>query len=158
MKLHEFVRVARVSTWAKIAVQISNDEAPMPLLTVGFLIIFMHVSCVHFATLKIHSVSQTPTKLWTKDITGSSAQSQRWVLQESCSCLCKLGCKYGACGYQAVWGCAVRKKSGWWWAVWGKVGKLCVCGGVCTCVCVCARIQTYKLLLFSVKKWHKSTA
>ena len=32
----------------------------MPWLTVGLLFIFMHISCVHLATLKIDSVSQTP--------------------------------------------------------------------------------------------------
>ena len=31
----------------------------MPLLTVGLLFIFGHLSYVHLATLKIHSVSQT---------------------------------------------------------------------------------------------------
>ena len=41
---------AKVSSWAKFAVQISKDEAPTPLLTVGLLFIFMHLSCVHLAT------------------------------------------------------------------------------------------------------------
>ena len=59
MKLREFVRVPTVSNWAKFAVQISMDEAPTPLLTVGLLFIFVHLSRVHLATLKIHSVSQT---------------------------------------------------------------------------------------------------
>ena len=59
MKLHEFVRVPTVSDWAKFAVQISKDEAPTPLLTVGLLFIFGHLSRVHLTTLKIHSVSQT---------------------------------------------------------------------------------------------------
>ena len=59
MKLHEFVRVPMVSDWAKFAVQISKDEAPTPLLTVGLLFIFSHLLCVHLATLKIHSVYQT---------------------------------------------------------------------------------------------------
>ena len=59
MKFHEFVRVPTVSDWAKFAVQISKDEAPTPLLTVGLLFIFTHLSRVHLATLKIHSVSQT---------------------------------------------------------------------------------------------------
>ena len=45
---------------AKFAVQISKDEALTPLLTVGLLFIFAHLSRVHLATLKIHSVSQTP--------------------------------------------------------------------------------------------------
>ena len=59
MKLREFVRVPTVSDWAKFAVQISKDEAPTPLLTVGLLFIFGHLSHVHLTTLKIHSVSQT---------------------------------------------------------------------------------------------------
>ena len=60
IKICEFVRVPMVSNWAKFAVQISKDEAPTPLLTVGLLFIFMHLSHVHLAILKIHSVSQTP--------------------------------------------------------------------------------------------------
>ena len=59
MKLHEFVRVPTVSDWAKFAVQISKDEAPTPLLTVGLLFILGHLSRVHLTTLKINSVSQT---------------------------------------------------------------------------------------------------
>ena len=59
MKLHEFVRVPTVSDGDKFAVQISKDEAPTPLLKVGLLFIFSHLSRVHLATLKIHSVSQT---------------------------------------------------------------------------------------------------
>ena len=59
MKLREFVRVPTVSDRAKFAVQISKDEAPTPLLTDGLLFIFGHLLRVHFATLKIHSVSQT---------------------------------------------------------------------------------------------------
>ena len=58
-KLHEFVRVPTVSDWAKFAVQISKDEALMPLLKVGLLFIFGHLLRIHLATLKIHSVSQT---------------------------------------------------------------------------------------------------
>ena len=59
MKLREFVRVPTVSDWAKFAVQISKDEAPMPLLTVRLLFILGHLLRVHLASLKIHSVSQT---------------------------------------------------------------------------------------------------
>ena len=59
MKLREFVRVPMVSDRAKFAVQISKDEALTSLLTVGLLFIFVHLSHVHLATLKIHSVSQT---------------------------------------------------------------------------------------------------
>ena len=60
MKLHEFVRVPTVSDWAKFAVQISKDDALKPLLTVGLLFIFAHLSHVYLAALKIHSVCQTP--------------------------------------------------------------------------------------------------
>ena len=60
MKLHEFVRVPTVSDRAKFAVQISKDEALTPLLTVGHLFIFVHLLCVHLATLKIYSASQIP--------------------------------------------------------------------------------------------------
>ena len=56
MKLCEFVRVPMVNDGAKFAVQILKDEVPKPLLTVGLLFIFVHLSCVHLTTLKIHSV------------------------------------------------------------------------------------------------------
>ena len=88
-----------VSNWAKFAVKISKDEALTPLLTKGFLFISMHLSCVHLATLKIHSVSQTPpnfeqrTSLKVVNNSGNEATSL-----------------------------AVRKKCGRWWAVWGQVG------------------------------------
>ena len=58
LKLREFVRVPTVSNWAKFAVQISKDEALTQMLTAGLLFIFTHLWHVHFATLKIHSVSQ----------------------------------------------------------------------------------------------------
>ena len=58
-KLREFVSMPTVSDWATFAVQISKDEALMPLLRVGLLFIFGHLSRIHLATLKIHSVSQT---------------------------------------------------------------------------------------------------
>ena len=59
MKLRVFVRVPTVNDGAKFAVEISKDEALTPLLTVGLLFIFGHLSRVHLATLKIHRVSQT---------------------------------------------------------------------------------------------------
>ena len=62
MKFREFVRVPGVSDWAKFAVQISKDEAPMPLLTVELLFISVHLTCLHLTTLKIHNASQTPPK------------------------------------------------------------------------------------------------
>ena len=49
MKLCEFVRVPRLSVCAKFAIQISNDEALMLLLTVGLLFISVHLSRVHLA-------------------------------------------------------------------------------------------------------------
>ena len=42
----------RVSVCAKFAIQISNDEALMMLLTVGLLFISMHLSRVHLATAR----------------------------------------------------------------------------------------------------------
>ena len=60
MKLHEFVRVPMVSDWTKFAVQISKDEALTPLLTVGLLFIFVHLSSVHLTTLNFQSIFQTP--------------------------------------------------------------------------------------------------
>ena len=74
MKLHEFVRVPRVSDWARFAVRISKDEAVMLLQTVGLLFIFMHLSCICLATLKIHSISQTPPNFEQRDIAGSNEQ------------------------------------------------------------------------------------
>ena len=62
MKLREFVWVPTVSDWAKFAVQISKEEALTPLLTVGLLFIFRHLSHVHLITLKTHGVSQTLNK------------------------------------------------------------------------------------------------
>ena len=56
MKLLEFVRVPM----SQICSSNLKDEAPTPLLTVGLLFIFVHLSRVHLATLKIHSISQTP--------------------------------------------------------------------------------------------------
>ena len=60
MKFHESVRVPMVSDRVKCAIQISKDKALMPLLTGTLLFIFVHLSCVHLTTLKIHNISQTP--------------------------------------------------------------------------------------------------
>ena len=46
----------------------------MPLLTVGLLLIFVHLLCVHLATVKIHRVTQTPMNFKKKDVTGSGKQ------------------------------------------------------------------------------------
>jgi len=124
MKLCEFVRVPTVSNWAKFVVQISQDEALTP---VGHLFISVHPSCVHLATLKIHSVSRTPlnfeqrTSLEVVNSSGNeaislvrfsflfaSARMLEWSVLADC--------------YWAVWGHAVRKKSERWRVVWGKVG------------------------------------
>ena len=65
MKLCEFVRVPTVSDWAKFAVQISKDEAPTPLLTVGFCLFLAiyHVSTSQLwkftASLKLHQTVNT---------------------------------------------------------------------------------------------------
>ena len=72
MKLHEFVRMPTVSDWAKFALKISKDEALMPLLTGGLVFIFLHLLCIHLATLNIHIVSQTPLNFKQRDIAGSS--------------------------------------------------------------------------------------
>ena len=50
----------RVTDLAKFAVRILKDEAPMPMPTVALFFIFVLPSCIHLATLKIHSVSKTP--------------------------------------------------------------------------------------------------
>ena len=58
----------------------------MPLLTVGFLFIFVPLSHVHLATLKIHSVSQTPpnfeqrTKLEIVNNSGNEATGLARIL------------------------------------------------------------------------------
>ena len=94
MKLPEFVRVPLVSDWAIFAVQISKDKAPAPLLTVGLLFIFMHLSCVHLATLKIHSVSQTPPNLKQRTLPEvvDNSGNRLQVSQESHSYLHKARC------------------------------------------------------------------
>ena len=66
MTLHKFVRVPRVSDWAKFAFQISEDEAVTPLLTVG-LFIFMSRS-PNFENSQYLSNS---TEFGTKDIARS---------------------------------------------------------------------------------------
>ena len=94
MKLPEFVRVPLVSDWAIFAVQISKDKAPAPLLTVGLLFIFMHLSCVHLAALKIHSVSQTPPNFRQRTLPEviDNSGNRLQVSQESRSYLHKARC------------------------------------------------------------------
>ena len=86
----------------------------MPLLTVGLLFIFVHLSCVHLATLKIHSISQTQLNLKTKDIAGSRKQGYKSHGNPVPVCISRdasMEHLLASC-YQAVWGHAVRKKSG----------------------------------------------
>ena len=70
MKLREFVRVPTVSDWAKFAVQISKDEAPTPLLTVGLLFIFGHPLRNFENSQRLSNFAE----LRTNDIAGSSKQ------------------------------------------------------------------------------------
>ena len=95
MKLCEFVRVPRVSDWARFAVQISKGEALMPWLTVGLLFIFMQLSCVHLTALKMDSVSQTPPNFEQKTsvkVVHNSRNKATSVVRFP-SCLHKLGCQ-----------------------------------------------------------------
>ena len=91
------------SDWTKFAVQISKDEALTPLLTVGLLFIFVHLSHVHLATLKIHSISQTPPNFKQK--------TSPEVVNNTVNDRLLAGC------YWAVWGCTLRQKSGRWQTV-----------------------------------------
>ena len=77
------------------------EPCPMSLLTVGLLFIFVHQLCVHLATLKIHSISQTPPNLEQRTspevaYNSTLAETRLQVLQVSRCCLHKLGCQYGA--------------------------------------------------------------
>ena len=126
MKLSEFVRVPRVSNWAKICSSNLKGWRSDATANSRLLFVFVHLSWVHLTTLKIHSIFQTPlgTELWTKDIAGSSAQQWKWGYKsrENPIPICiswdtsieqlLTGC------YWAVWDCAVRKKSGQSGAKW----------------------------------------
>ena len=72
IKLSGFVWVPTVSDRTRFAVQISKDEAPTPLLTVG-LFISAHLLCLscNFENSLCHSNS---TELQAKDIARSSEQ------------------------------------------------------------------------------------
>ena len=114
--LCEFVRVPRVSNWAKFVVQISKDEAPTPLLTVGLLFIFGHLLCIHFTTLKIHSVSQTSPNFeqtTSLEVVNNSENPVPICISRDASMERLLAGRY-----QAVWGFAVRRKSGRSGAKW----------------------------------------
>ena len=126
MKLHEFVRVPTVSDWAIFAVPSSKDEAPTPLITVGLLFIFSHLSRVHLTTLKIHSVSQTlpnfeqTTSLEVVNNSGKGYKSRENPIPICISRDASMERLLADC-YRAVWGFAVRKKSGWAGAKWVNV-------------------------------------
>ena len=121
MKLHEFVRVPTVSNWAKLAVQISKDEAPTPLLTVGLLFIFGHLSRVHLTTSKIHSISQTSLN-FKQRTSPEVVNNSRKVLQVSHSYLHKLKCWYGVSASQPLAGSRGFHGTAKERAVWGQVG------------------------------------
>ena len=118
----EFVRVPTVSDWAKFAVQISKDEAPTPLLTVGILFVFMHLSCVHLATLKIHSVSQTLMNFKQRSSLEVVNNSRNEAYENPVPICISWDASMEhllADRYQVV---MVRKKSERWRTIWGKVG------------------------------------
>ena len=113
MKFCESVRVPRVSNWQNLQF-VSKDEAPMP---VGFCL-FVHLLCPSHNSENSHCLSNA-TKLWTKDIAGSSTRWQKWGYK-SCGnpvpiCLSwDTSMVLGVTGhYWVVWGHTVRKKSRW---------------------------------------------
>ena len=123
MKLREFVRVPRLSHCVRFVDQISKDEDRTPLLTVGILFIFTHLSCVHLATFKIHSISQTPPNFEQKTspevVNNSRNQATSTSLARTPFLFASdRGCQFSACVYWAVWGFTVRKK----WVIMGRLG------------------------------------
>ena len=98
------------------------------MLTVRLLLIFMHLLCVHLATLKIHSVFQTPQNFEQRtspeivNNSGNEATSLVRILFLLSICIiwdASMEHLLTRC-YQAVWGCAVRKKER---AVTGSLGQ-----------------------------------
>ena len=100
------------------------------MLTVSLLFIFMHLSCVHLATLKIHSVSQSQTQQNFEQRTspelvnnsGNEAKSLTRIMFLLSICLiwdASMEHLLTRC-YQAVWGRTVRKKER---AVTGGLGQ-----------------------------------
>ena len=89
----------RVSDGAIFAVQISKDEAPTLLLTV--VLVFSYLSCVHFTTLKIHSVSQTTPnfKQRTSSEVVNNNENEATSLVRIPFFSHKLGCQHGASTY-----------------------------------------------------------
>ena len=128
MKLREFVRVLRLSDCVRFVDQISKDEDQTPLLTVGILFIFTHLSCVDLATFKIQSISQTPPnfKQRTSPEVVNNSGNQATSLQATSTSLARTpflfasdrGCQFSAYVYWAVWGFTVRKK----WVIMGRLG------------------------------------
>ena len=123
MKLREFVRVPRLSHCVRFVDQISKDEDRTPLLTVGILFIFTHLSCVHLATFKIHSISRTPPNFKQRTspevVNNSGNQATSTSLARTPFLFASdRGCQFSTCVYWAVWGFTVRKK----WVIMGRLG------------------------------------
>ena len=138
MKLCEFVRVPMVNDWARFAFQISKDEAPMTLLTVGLLFIFGHLSYVHLETLEIHSVSQMPLNFEQRtlpevvDSSRNKATSHENPIPACISRYASMECLLA--GWSGV--ACLGKKSGQWGqygARWVKIRKREMGGGRETC-------------------------
>ena len=122
MKVCEFVRVPRISDWAKFAVQQSKDESPRLLLTVRLLFISVHLSCVPLTTWKVYSVSQTPPNF--KQRTSLEVVHNSRNEASSLTRIPFLSAKAGMLRTErVVTGCC--------WAVWGRtvIKKECVVMG-----------------------------
>ena len=79
VKLCEFVRGPRVSDWAKFAVQIAKDEAPMHAIANIRAFVYFHASIVcPSSNFENSQCLSNSTKLQTKDIAGSSEQQRKW--------------------------------------------------------------------------------
>ena len=102
------VRVPTVSDCNKFAVQILKDEALMPLLTLGLLFILGHLSRVHLATLKIHSISQTLQNFKQRTSLAKQSQKRGYKSRENPVLICiSLDASMErllANRYRAVWG------------------------------------------------------
>ena len=75
-----------------------------PLLKVGLLFIFMHLSCVHLTTLKVNSVSQTPPNFEqrTSMEVANNSRNEAKSLRKSSSYLHKLECQSGVSAKQPL--------------------------------------------------------
>ena len=160
MKLREFVRVPMVNDWAKFAVQVSKDETPTPLLTVGLLFILGYLSRVHLATLKIHSVSQTSPnfeQMTSPDVVNNSENKATSRENPVPICISRDASMEHllASRYRAIWGFTVRKKSGQWRAVWGQVGWVLIVGNISIIHCKTGKIRKYNSCLLQDRNGQK---